>query len=199
MPFAGADDTTMRAARVRTVSRGVDARRANAQLHALGAGRFIHVTGSLERHLHGTQQLLRGWGGRDALCRAGLYHAVYGTDGIIGRLVGLEARRTIAEVIGEEAERLVYLYGACDRERFHPRIGTPLQLGFVDRFAASEYAIAQAHLRDFCELTVANELDLALGSPRFRLRHGVELSRLFARMGPLLSDAARTAVCEVLA
>lgn len=188
----------MRAARAPTAFLSVDNRVALARLHALGAGEFIHVNGMLERHLQRTQRLLRRWGSRDALCLAGLYHAVYGTDGITGRLAGLDARRAIADVIGVEAERTVYLYGACDREGFHPRIGTPLQHLFVDRFVHSEYAIVDAQLRDFCELTVANELELALRSPRFRLRHGVELSHLFARMGNLLSDAARSAVSEIL-
>lgn len=169
-----------------------------AALHALGASGFVHVNGTLERHLRRTQRLLRRWGSRDALCLAGLYHAVYGTAGITGRLVGLRARKAIADVIGDEAERMVYLYGACDRERFHPRIGTPVQYLFADRFADSEYAIVEAQLRDFCELTAANELELALASPHFKLRHRAALSHLFGRMGDLLTGAARRAVFDVL-
>lgn len=121
----------MRAARGRPTRVSADDASALARLHALGAGRFIHVNGTLERHLRGTQRLLRRFGGRDALCLAGLYHAVYGTDGISGRLVELGARKAIAAVIGDEAERMVYLYAACDRDRFHPRIGTPMQRVFV--------------------------------------------------------------------
>lgn len=185
-------------ARMRTAPPAVTEQRVLARLHALGADGFVHVNGTLERHLLRTERLLRDWGSRDALCLAGLYHAVYGTDGITGRLVGLDARKAIADVIGDEAERIVYLYGACDRERFHPRIGTPMQHLFVDRFAESEYAIGKPQLRDFCEITAANELELAAENARFKRRHRAELSQLFTRMGDLLSDAARSGVSEVL-
>jgi hypothetical protein len=168
-------------------------------LRALGAGAFPHVNGTLERHLHGTERLLREWGNREAVCIAGLYHAVYGTDGIEGCLTGLDAREAVARVIGVEAESLVYLYGACDRERFHPRIGTQAQHAFVDRFAGREYPIGDDELRDFCEITVANELDLVLGNVGFARRHGDELLELFGRMRGAISVAAERAAFEALA
>jgi hypothetical protein len=172
--------------------------RLDARLHALGAAAFPHLNGTLEAHLPGTERLLRQWGSRDAVCTAGLYHAVYGTDGIAGCLTSLDAREALARVIGNEAESLVYLYGACDRERFHPRIGTPAQNTFVDRFAAREYAIDAATLCNFCEITVANELDLALGNPGFARRHAEALLELFARMRGLASAAAQQAAFDVL-
>src|SRR6185437_14963348 len=118
------------------------------QLQTLGADAFAHVNGSLAVHLRGTEALLRRWGNRDAVCLGGLYHAVYGTDRITGSLADLGMRGAIAEVIGAEAESLAYLYGACARETFHPRIGTPDQLMFADRFVHCEYPIAASQLRD---------------------------------------------------
>jgi len=56
----------------------VDAGDPHAHLVAIGADAFPHVSGSLARHLAATERLLRNWGSRDALCIAGLYHAVYG-------------------------------------------------------------------------------------------------------------------------
>jgi hypothetical protein len=159
----------------------------HAQLVALGADAFSHVSGSLERHLVETERLLRSWQSRDALCLAGLYHAVYGTDGIRGSLAGVDRRGAIVAIIGAEAEALAYRYGACARATFHPRIGTPDQLRFADRFTQSEYAIGEPALRDFCELTVANELELALASDAFRIEYAAELSAFFGRMEGLLS------------
>lgn len=173
--------------------------RASRHLDALGGDRFPHVNGSLAQHLRGTEALLRRWGNRDALCRAGLYHAVYGTAGIRGALVGLASRGAIEELIGAEAEALVYTYGACDRATFHPRIGTPAQLRFADRFAASQYRIDEGRLRDFCELTLANELELAASGAVFLARNRVELCELFERMRGLVSEAGfaayRAALC----
>jgi len=168
---------------------GSDVRR----LLALGAGEFAHVNGPLAPHLLRTELLLRRWGNREALCTAGLYHAVYGTAGIRGSLASLASRSEVARVIGSEAETLVYLYGSCDRDIFHPRIGTVDQRRFVDRFTTAEQAISEGQLRDFCELTVANELELALANDRFRAKHRAELVSLFGRMEGLLSKAASQA------
>jgi hypothetical protein len=164
-----------------------------ARIAALGAGTFPHVNGPLAEHLQRTGQLLRAWGNRDALCLAGLYHAVYGTAGIRGALVGIDERRTIAAWIGNEAERIAYVYGACDRDRFHPRIGTAAQERFVDRFTQTEYAIAEPLLRDFCELTVANELELARQNAAFLRKHA-DLRELFDRMQHLVSTACAAAL-----
>ena len=167
-------------------------------LQALGAGEFPHVNGSLARHLRGTAALLRRWGRREAVCLAGLYHAVYGTDRIHGVLAGCGMRKTIANVIGAEAEALAYLYGACDRDAFHPRLGTPGQWMFADRFTESEYPITESQLRDLCEITVANELDLARANPRFLVRHAAALISLVDRMQALVSIAALDAAHETL-
>lgn len=172
--------------------------RAFRYLLELGADEFAHVGGSLALHLRGTEALLRRWGNREAVCLAGLYHAVYGTAGIRGSLASLAMRDTIAEVIGAESEALAYLYGACERETFHPRIGTPDALLFADRFTGSQYAITEPGLRDFCELTIANELELALASQRFRARHRAELTGLVERMEGLVSGAALDACRRAL-
>jgi hypothetical protein len=172
--------------------------RALQRLNELGAGAFPHVHGSLALHLRGTEMLLRQWGNREALALAGLYHAVYGTDAITGRLADPTMRETVAAVIGVEAEGLAYLYGACARDAFHPRIGTATQCLFVDRFTGSEYAIPEAQLRDFCEITLANIVELALGSEKFRTRYGAELVIFCERMHGLVSDAGLEACTTVL-
>jgi hypothetical protein len=160
------------------------------QLQMLGAGEFAHFDGSLADHLRGTECLLRARGSADAVCAAGLYHAAYGTDGYAPALASIDQRRDIAALIGAEAEALAYLYGACDRDLFHPRIGTPLQLVFRDRFSGTEYGIRREQLAQFCELTVANELEITGRNADYRAKHRASLSELFERMSGLASPAA---------
>lgn len=170
------------------------------RLHLLGADTFAHVNGTLAPHLAETERLLRAWGNRDAVCTAGLYHAVYGTVGIRGSLAGLQRRDEIARAIGAEAEAIVYLYGSCDRDVFHPRIGTSDQYRFADRFTGRERVVTPRELCDFCELTVANELELALANAAFRAKHRADLTNLFDRMRGSISvgasDAYRRALCR---
>jgi hypothetical protein len=169
-----------------------------AKLQLLGAGEFEHLNGSLATHLRGTESLLRSWGASEALCRAGLYHAVYGTDGYNPSLTSLDGRAAIAELIGAEAEELAYLYGACNRKVFYPRIGTDAQLTFANRFTNSEYAITSDELSPTCELILANELEIASNSEEFKAKYGVALSGLFERMSGLVSPAGFQAFRNIL-
>ena len=170
-----------------------------AKLQSLGAGEFAHLNGSLAMHLRGTEALLREWGAADMVCTAGLYHAVYGTDGYNPALTSLAGRKNIAELIGVEAESLAYLFGACNRSVFYPRIGTDSQHLFADRFGNSDYEISLLQLAQLCEITVANEMEIASKSPEFIALHGRYLSQLFERMSGLVSKAAVQAFRTILA
>jgi uncharacterized protein DUF6817 len=170
-----------------------------AKLQELGAGEFQHLNGSLAAHLCGTEALLRAWGANESLCVAGLFHAVYGTDGYDQALTSLVDRNVISELIGPEAEELAYLYGACNRKVFYPRIGTQNQLVFADRFTNTEYAISQTQLAGMCELIMANELEIAGNSAEFRAKNGAALSRFFGRMSGLVSEAGFQAYRSIFA
>ena len=172
---------------------------AHLDLRALGAEAFPHIAGSLATHLERTEAWLRRFGAREALCSAGRHHAIYGTAGIHGALVPLSQRHAVAQAIGDEAERIVYRFAACDRDRFHPRIGGADECLFAERFAAREERIAVRELRDFCELTLANELDLVATSPAFRRKHRDDLLELSQRMRLHVSDACYATIRTMLA
>jgi hypothetical protein len=163
------------------------------QLQALGAGEFSHLNGSLLSHLKGTYQLLKAWGARDALCDAGLFHAAYGTAGFDQAMVGLEQRQQIQALIGEEVEAMVYCYCACERGLTFQSIDQP-QAPYKNRFTGEHSLLTGQQLKDFCELTVANEMELLNSSEAFRQQYGESLKGLFQRMTPHLSAAARAAL-----
>jgi hypothetical protein len=164
-----------------------------AALEAMGANGLQHLNGSLAQHLCGTEALLRAWGGREALCTAGLFHAVYGTDAFGPMLATTDQRDSIARVIGAEAEQLAYLYGACDRQVFYPRVGVGVSPCFPDRFTGTKYPISEATLADLCEITLANELEVLTHRPQFRSRHQRARWKLFLRAESLLSIPGREA------
>lgn len=163
-------------------------------LSALGAGEFIHLDGSLERHLVAVHDLLQSWGADETLCRAGLYHAAYGTAGFTAAMVSPTQRAEIAALIGNDAEQIVYSYCSCDRQFVWPQIGTSDPVGFRDRFTGVVDVIDGPDLTAFCELTCANELEIASGDKDFIERAGGYLGRLFRSWDHLLSDPAQHAV-----
>ncbi|KJY73688.1 DUF6817 domain-containing protein [Vibrio nigripulchritudo] len=168
------------------------------QLAELGAGDFQHLNGSLTEHLKGTQNILKQWGASDVLQTAGLFHAAYGTAGFDENMVSLDQRKYIAEIIGEEEEALVYLYCSCDRDHVFPQFNKEKSIKFRDRFNETSIEIDDKTLNLFCELTVANELELVLASDDFKKQYGEELLELFRRMDAYLSPQAVTAYREAL-
>lgn len=168
-------------------------------LHRLGAGEFLHLNSSLEEHLRGTEALLQSWSASTHVCQAGLFHAAYGTAGFASAMVSTDLRNQIQDLIGRSAEALVYLYCACDRDKFYPTIGTQAQYQLPNRFNGELITIEPTTLRDLCELTAANELAIAASNTQFRERYGAALLELFVRMGKNLSEAAQLDCKHILA
>lgn len=159
-------------------------------LARLGAGDFAHINGSLEEHLIGTHGRLAAWGAGPVLLDAALFHAAYGTDHFGDNMVSLDQRTQIAAIIGEAAEALVYLYCSCDRGYTWPRIGVEDPVKFRDRFTDRIIEMPAADLRDFCELTVANENDIASRTPEFLAKNKALFRDLFGRLEGLVSQHA---------
>ncbi|WP_299981684.1 DUF6817 domain-containing protein [uncultured Pseudoteredinibacter sp.] len=166
-------------------------------LTGLGAGDFEHLDGSLIEHLNGTRDLLLQWGATSELQDAGLYHAAYGTAGFSQNLVSTNQRDKIAAIIGEASEEIVYQYCACDRNVFFSRIRQEINPDFPNRFTGVSYRLSGGMLRNFCELTAANEIEIAIGNPAFIEQHGKGLGSLFISMAPYLTQAAQNKAAKV--
>ncbi len=135
-----------------------------------------------------------GWGGDRRVRLAALCHAAYGTDVLPHPLLPLDQRARLRTAIGEEAEALVHLYGACDRSSTYPRLGaTPLPL--TDRFTGDVVALAAADLTDFALLTIADELDVARTAPLTpTARRGIRA--LFTALAAYVPDVAAQALAD---
>lgn len=168
------------------------------KLSELGAGDFEHINGTLIDHLIGTQSLLKQWQASETLQDAGLYHAAYGTAGFSENLVSTSQRGAIARIIGEEAEEIVYLYCACDRDYFWPQFARSNNPEYKNRFTGQLFYISSQQLKEFCELTVANELEIAQENQAFIDAHGDGLYALFKSMRRFLSSHANLSVESIL-
>lgn len=168
------------------------------KLKEIGAGEFEHLNGSLIKHLTSTFELLKQWQASGVLCDAGLYHAAYGTDGFDSEVLPLSQRTLVAEIIGQEAEALVYLYCSCDRAYTFADFNRTKPIAFKDRFTGDIFELTPKQAKAFCELTVANELELAIDSSAFLQQHKQSLYALFIEMEPWLSESANKEVQFVL-
>jgi hypothetical protein len=161
-----------------------------SKLHELGAHQLQHLNGDLAQHLKGTYELLREWGNSEPVCLAGLFHAVYGTAGFPAALLSLDKRSDIAAVIGDEAEELVYLYGACDRDYTYSKLISHEEPNYRNRFTQESFSLPRLLLASFCELTLANELEIVLQSHKAREDCRAFFVPLFASFEGLVSPTA---------
>lgn len=169
------------------------------KLIELGSGEFEHVDGLLIAHLEATRCLLKEWNAPMVLQDAGLYHAAYGTSAFQENLFGLSQRQDVTEVIGRGVEQIVYHYCVCDRPRFFEQFGRVEQPVFYNRITNSKSEISTDLLKNLCELSAANETEIAICNPDFVAKHGADLLDLFDRMQWFLSPSAQRKVQHVFA
>lgn len=70
---------------------------------------------SFDVHLKGVQSILRAWRCQGYVQTAGLFHSIFGTEGFQGYKLPFTERHRIREMIGIQAERLVFIFCCCDR------------------------------------------------------------------------------------
>jgi hypothetical protein len=170
-------------------------------LRARSADTIPHRNGSLLEHLLATEEILRSWGSAEPLCLAGLCHAAYGTDGFALSLVPLADRSLLAETAGAAVEKIVYLYASCDRAVVYPQLPGRGPVAFRDRFVDGTVEPSEDELRDFVDLTLANELEI-VSSTAGTASDGQSVPDWFgplvAQMATRASPAPRRAVRRIL-
>ncbi len=162
--------------------------RAMELLERFGAVSVEHPSGTFLEHLRGTYEQLDRWGCSKDLCRAGLYHSVYGTEVFRKRTVPLEARDEIRGAIGERAEEIAYLYCALSRPSLYRNldVGAPYAVKTQD---GGEIPLSLVQLADLMTLDLANRLEQLPRTRRDAAR--TERNRqLYERAVPLLPGPA---------
>jgi hypothetical protein len=166
-------------------------------LKKLGSHNLQAQNGWLIDHLIGTYEQLKKWGADETLCDAGLFHAAYGTFDYDQKLIDVSRRHELATLIGKEVESIVYTYCACNRDKTYPNLKNRVVL-FSDRFDNQTRYLTTSQLHNFCELTVANQLELATSNDSFRRQRGQDLYNQFEQMSPYISKEAIAAYRDTL-
>ena len=86
-------------------------------LKEIGCAEQKHSGRSLLHHLVGVSKLLSERGASDTLCIAGLFHSIYGTSHFGPKMVSIDDREKTKDLIGAEAENLVYQFCILPKDR----------------------------------------------------------------------------------
>jgi hypothetical protein len=87
-------------------------------LESIGCGETEHSGRTLLEHLIGTYKILDEGFAPLHVCDAGLFHSVYGTSYFKPKTISLDNRDIVKDIIGEEAENLVFMFCVISPPRF---------------------------------------------------------------------------------
>ena len=119
----------------------------------VGADSIEHTEKTYLAHAIGVHNDMKTWGGDDELCRAAMYHSIYGTEFFQRFTLPLERRGDVRDLIGERGERLAYYNCAMDRPSFDEAVerGTP-PYTFTDRLTGETVELVEDDFNDLCRI-----------------------------------------------
>ncbi len=115
--------------------------------------------GDLFRHLRGTNDLLQEWGNPPSVCRAGLFHSVYGTWHVSYRAATFSERDSVRAVIGEEAEALAYIFCVAERPKDFLECLDRRDVEIKDHHSGEMMRLPRRTLDRLLEIEAANIID----------------------------------------
>jgi hypothetical protein len=118
-----------------------------------------HTDGALLDHLLGTRRLLVEWEARPAVCDAGLFHSVYGTEYYELKAVPLTMRHEVQQLIGEEAESLAWLFCMMRRETLLENVKQRGNFRAQHRLTDEWLPLTEIQFQDLLTITLANSLE----------------------------------------
>jgi hypothetical protein len=164
-----------------------------ALLEELGADVTSHSRGTLLEHLRGTHDLLEQWGNPPPVCVAGLFHSIYGTYAFDKQSADMNMRERIRDVIGADAEWLVFVFCVTDRRCFYDYLGEP-RFKIRDIVHDRDLELDRDTLAALIEIEVANMLDQVPRRSRKKALRAAEFySQAFARSRDYLTSSATRA------
>lgn len=128
-------------------------------LRTVNTDTMPHTDRGLLDHLLGTRELLVGWGARPAVCDAGLFHSVYGTEHYVPTAIPLSMRTEVRHLIGDDAESLAWLFCMMRRETFDQNLHRPGGFTVQHRLTEEWLPLSGAHFQDLVTMTFANTLE----------------------------------------
>ena len=125
-----------------------DYRRLTDFLVGMGVEQVPHTHKSYLAHLIAVFRSLESQGYPEDVCRAGMFHSIYGTEKFQGFTLPLDRRDEVRGLIGDRAERLAYMNCAMDRASFDRALeGGVEPYRIIDRITGEEVELSQGRLR----------------------------------------------------
>src|SRR5262245_63726325 len=137
-----------------------DYKRLTSFLADLGIDKVAHTKKNYLAHLIAVYHFMKNEGCTEELCRAGMFHSIYGTQQFQGFKLPVESRQQVRELIGDRAEKLAYLNCAMKRETVDAIVGQKEEpYRFLDRITGEEVTLNRADFDDLCRVHLYDWLE----------------------------------------
>ncbi len=126
----------------------------------VGADKVAHSGKTYLAHVIGVYRLMKSWAEDDEMCRAALFHSIYGTEGFQDFTLPLDRRDEVRALIGERAEQLAYANSAMDRASFYGQVGAYQDdYRIKDRLTGGYIALTNKAFEDLIRLHMCDFLE----------------------------------------
>jgi len=158
-------------------------------LLAEGIDRIPHSDKTYLGHLIAVYKDMEARGCSQELCRAGMFHSIYGTERFQGFKLPLERRPEVRDLIGQRAEWLAYLNCAMDRPAFDRALEKNQEpFLYVDRITEEQIKLSGEDFDDVCRIHLYDWLEQVPRSKTWDYRRAA-YRRMVDRLGPVAREA----------
>ena len=128
----------------------------------VGAADVGHTNKTYLAHCIGVHNDMKKWGGDEEMCRAALFHSIYGTELFQDFALPVERRDEVRALIGERAEYLAYVNCAMVRDTFDALQSEPEGPYLIaDRLTSGELEMAKEDFDDLVRMHLCDWLEQA--------------------------------------
>src|SRR5262249_20287708 len=172
-----------------------DFKRLTDFLVGMGIEQVPHTHKSYLAHLIAVYRSLHSHDCPEDVCRAGMFHSIYGTERFQGFKLPLDRREDVRALIGELAELLAYVNCALDRASFDRALGHEAEpYRILDRITGWEIELSRADFDDLCRVHLHDWLEQVPRSQVWDYRRAA-----YRRMAERLGKSAALAYEAVFA
>jgi hypothetical protein len=152
-------------------------------LVGMGVEQVPHTHKSYLAHLVAVHRSLESQGYPEDVCRAGMFHSIYGTERFRGFTLPLERRHEVRALLGERAERLAYLNCAMDRASFDRALEKAAEsYPIIDRITGAQVELSPRDFDDLCRVHLFDWLEQVPRSREWGYRRAA-YRRMVQRLG----------------
>ena len=127
---------------------------------SLGAADISHTDKTYLAHAIGVYNDMKAWQGSDELCRAALFHSIYGTQGFQSFTLPMDRQPELRSLIGDYAEKIAFANCFMDRASLDAQIGKMTgPYPIVHRITREEFVLSKEEYEDLLRVHLCDWLE----------------------------------------